>query len=155
MTMTTTETDAWFGDTRVSFRVRHDGSDGALSVIESLAPQGDSPPLHVHRGEDELFHVIEGTLSLRVGDELVELAPGESLLAPKGVPHTYRVDSERARWLVVTTRGEFEAFVRAVSRPAADGGLPERTGPPTAEQQARFAAVAAEHGIELVGPPLG
>src|SRR5439155_6855967 len=63
-------------------------------------PGGDSPPLHVHRTEDELFHVLDGMLTLRVGDDLIELAAGATALAPKAVPHTYRVDSPTARWLV-------------------------------------------------------
>lgn len=59
---------AWFLGTTVRFLVPHeDGADG-LSLIESLAAEGDSPPLHVHRTEDELFHVLEGELRLRVGD---------------------------------------------------------------------------------------
>ena len=130
-----------FLDTRVAFPVSHaDGADG-LSVMTSWAPAGHSPPLHVHRSEDEVFHVLEGRLTLLVGDTTSVAASGETVLAPRGVPHTFRVDSEDgARWLVVTTAGKFEAFVRA----AADRDLsPEELG-----------ALAAEHGIEIVGPPL-
>jgi quercetin dioxygenase-like cupin family protein len=66
------------------------------SVLESLAPHGDSPPLHIHHTEDEVFHVIAGELRFQLDDQDVRLAPGETLLAPKGVPHTYRVESHRA-----------------------------------------------------------
>ena len=109
----------WFLDTLHTVRVRHgDGEDG-ISVMESLAPHGDSPPLHVHQTEDETFHVLEGELRLRAGDAEVRIGVGETLLAPKGVPHTYRVESrEGARWLVITRHGDFEGFVRALSRPA-------------------------------------
>ena len=138
----------------MSFRVPHEVSDDGMSVIESLAPEGDSPPLHVHRTEDELFHVLEGSLTLRLDEDLVDLEAGETALAPKGVPHTYRVDSPTTRWLVVTTRGDFEAFVRAASREPEDDGLPESGGAPTPEQQQALATLAAAHGIELVGPPL-
>lgn len=83
------------------------------------------------------------------------IGAGETLLAPKGVPHTYRVESrEGARWLVVTTRGDFERFVRSLSRPAERPELPASEGPPTPEQADALAAAAREHGIELVGPPL-
>jgi quercetin dioxygenase-like cupin family protein len=144
----------WFLDTLVDIRVASaDGEDG-MTLIESVAPRGDSPPLHVHEREDELFHVLDGQLTLMVDGRERVLRAGESALAPKGIAHTYRVDSQLARWLVTTTRGEFERFVRAMSRTAEGPGLPERSAPPTAEQQAALAAVAAAHGIALVGPPL-
>ena len=86
----------WFLDTLVTIRVaRAEGADG-MSVLESLAPRGDSPPLHVHHTEDEVFHVIAGELRLQLDDQDLGLAAGETLLAPKGVPHTYRVESQRA-----------------------------------------------------------
>ena len=115
----------WFLNTLHTVRVRHDESEDGISVMESLARHGDSPPLHVHQTEDETFHVLEGELRLRAGDAEVTIGAGETLLAPKGVPHTYRVESrEGARWLVITGRGDFERFVRALSRPAERPELP-------------------------------
>ena len=143
----------WFLDTLVSVHVPHGtGADG-VSVIESRARRGDSPPLHVH-AEDEIFHVLEGEMTIRVGEEDRRAAAGESLLAPAGVPHSYRVESEEARWLVVTARGDFERMVRSFSRPAPVEALPEPSGPPSPEQAAALAAVCDQHHIQLVGPPL-
>jgi quercetin dioxygenase-like cupin family protein len=145
----------WFLNTLHTVRIRHDEGEDGISVMETLAPHGDSPPLHVHRTEDELFHVLEGELRMRAGDVDLTLAAGETLLAPKGVPHTYRVESrEGARWLVITRRGDFERFVHAVSRRAERAELPPFQGPPTPEQIDALAATARDHGIELVGPPL-
>jgi quercetin dioxygenase-like cupin family protein len=142
----------WFLGAAVRVLATCDEGDG-VSVIESVAPEGDSPPLHVHATEDELFHLLEGELRLCVGGEERTLAAGEAALAPRGVPHTYRVESPRARWLVTTARGDFERFVRALARPAESDGLPPQE-PPTPEQLEHVAAAAAAHGIELVGPPL-
>jgi quercetin dioxygenase-like cupin family protein len=146
----------WFLDTRVIVRIRHaDGADG-LSVLEHHACHGDSPPLHVHRDEDEVFHILEGELRFRVGDKDIRATAGESLLAPKGVPHTYRVEcSGGARWLTIVRGGDFEGFVRAFSRPAERNGLPNPSGPPSPEQAEALARACLRHGIELVGPPLG
>lgn len=143
----------WFLGTAV--RILASSEDGAdrISVIESSAAEGDSPPLHVHRSEDELFHVLEGELRLRVGDEELRVGPGAAAVAPKGVPHSYRVESTEARWLVTTAGGDFERFVRAMSRPAESDGLPPQA-PPTPEQAEQLAGTAAAHGIDLVGPPL-
>jgi hypothetical protein len=84
-----------------------------------------------------------------------ELRPGQTLVAPQGIPHTYRVESsDGARWLIVTTHGDFERFLRVMSRPAERSELPARLGPPTPEQAEALAATAREHGIEFAGPPL-
>jgi mannose-6-phosphate isomerase-like protein (cupin superfamily) len=145
----------WFLNTLVTVRVRHDGGEDGISVLERHALHGDSPPLHVHRTEDEIFHVLEGELRVRAGDTEVRIAAGETILGPKGVPHTYRVESRAgARWLVITRRGDFERFVRALSRPAERSALPPAQGPTTPEQADALAAAAREHGIEFVGPPL-
>jgi Cupin domain len=103
--------------------------------------------MHVHRTEDEVFHVIEGRLLVRVAGEDLRVGAGEVVLAPKGIPHTYRVESpEGARWLVTTTRGDFERFVRALSRPAETPTLPAPAEPPTPAQVQALEAGAVEHG---------
>lgn len=144
----------WFFDTLVTVHVSADEGNDSTSVVESIAPRGDSPPLHVHHREDEIFHILEGELRFRVGLEERTAGPGETLLAPKGIPHTYRVESDRGRWLVTTARGDFERFVRSLGRPAERDGLPDPAGPPSPAQAAALEAVCREHSIELVGPPL-
>ena len=144
----------WFLDTLVSVRVGIDmGSDG-VSVLEHRARMGDSPPLHVHRSEDEIFHVLEGDLRIVLDDEERRLGAGDMLLAPKGGPHTYRVESETARWLTITSRGDFERFVRALGRRAERLELPPVSGPPSEEAMTRLVEIARAHRIDLVGPPL-
>src|SRR3954451_1252973 len=148
-TMISTPTEPlWFLDTLVTIPVAHvEGTDG-VSVIESTAPYGDSPPLHVHHTEDEIFHVLEGELRLRVADRDLHLGAGETMLAPQGVPHTYRVESPAgARWLVVTTHGDFERMVRSASRPAEVADLPAPSGTPTPEQEEALAAICRECNI--------
>jgi len=147
------ERELWFLDTLVTIRVASaEGADG-LSVLESLAPSGDSPPLHIHHTEDEIFHLIEGELRFQLDERDLRLEASDTLLAPKGVPHTYRVESERARWLTVTAHGDFERLVRSFSRAATTSTLPAPAGP-TPEQADALAAACLEHGIEFVGPPL-
>jgi quercetin dioxygenase-like cupin family protein len=122
-----------------------------FSLVRMHAPAGDQPPLHVHEHEDEGFYVLEGSVTLWVGDaDPVRLVPGEFALAPHGVPHTYRVGDARGLFLVTSAPGSFAAFVRAAGAPAARPELPVLDGPPDAE---RLAAIAADHGITLLGPP--
>lgn len=143
----------WFLDTLVTPHVAAAASADGLSILESRARRGDSPPMHTH-DEDEIWHVSEGLLTVVVGGVEHTVKAGETLIGPRGVPHTYRVDSDEARWLVVTCRGDFERFVRSFSRPAPSEVLPEPSGPPTEAQIAALAAACKAHGIELVGPPL-
>jgi mannose-6-phosphate isomerase-like protein (cupin superfamily) len=145
----------WFMDSLVTIRVSmSDGQDG-ISVIEHLAPCGFSPPLHLHRTEDEVFQVLEGEIRVKVRDQERRAGPGDLFLAPKGVPHTYRIESPQgARTLTITARGDFERFVRALSRPAERPELPTPAGVPSAEMIQILTATAAKYGIEIVGPPL-
>lgn len=149
------ETALWFLNTRVKIDVAAaDGEDG-MSVIRHWAPFGDSPPLHVHDTEDEIFHVIEGKLRWIVGDRELTASAGQTIIAPKGVAHTYCVESKSgARFMTVTSNGDFEAMVREASRPATSAGLPEPGGPPSREQADALAALCARHKIRLVGEPL-
>jgi len=145
----------WFQNSLVTIQVSaSDGQDG-ISVLEHLVPYGFSPPLHLHRTEDEVFHVLEGEFRVRVSDREHRLGVGDVLLAPKGVPHTYRVESAQGgRCLAITARGDFERFVRAISRPAERPELPPPAGPPSADAIEALRTAAAKYGIELVGPPL-
>lgn len=142
----------WFLNGRLT--VRRSAADGPdrVSVTEQLMAQGDSPPLHLHHREDEVFHVLEGCMRFRVGEAEVVAHPGETLLAPKGVPHSFRIESPRARFVTITVGGDFEAMVREVSRPAGED-LPEMSAPSEAMKAALTAACQRNH-IRLVGPPL-
>lgn len=136
----------WFTDTRMRILV----SEPTSSVVEAEALRGNMPPLHVHHGDDETFYVLEGTLSLITAEQTTELGPGEAAFAPRGVPHVYRVESERARWLVATTDDGFATFVEAASVPAEHDGFAPPELMPSPEQ---LGALAAERRIELLGPP--
>jgi quercetin dioxygenase-like cupin family protein len=141
----------WFLDTLVRVHVRGEDTGGRYGAVEYEAPPGHQPPPHVHRDDDEGFYVIEGELTVYVGEDETVLGPGEFLNAPRGVPHTVRVSSpDRARVLVTSAPARFDAFVRELGEPAARDELPVLEGPPDVE---RLVATAARHGIEILGPP--
>lgn len=155
MTRTANDTALWFLNTRVRIVVPASAGEDRMSVIKHWAPYADSPPLHIHDTEDEVFHVLEGRVRFSVGGKTIEIGAGETIMAPKGVPHSYVVESrDGAKWLTVTSPGDFESLVRAASRPATAAGLPEPSGPPTPEMAAHLADLCATHGIRLVGEPL-
>lgn len=120
-------------------------------LVESRGPRGPASPLHVHHREAEFFYVIEGELTVWVGGELIE-APERSLVyGPPDVPHTFVIASDQARFMVLSQPTGFEDFIRDVSEPATALTLPSAGVP--APDLVRLAAVAAEYGIEILGPP--
>ena len=81
---------------------------------------------------------------------------GQVGAAGQGGRYAYvRVESaDGGRYLIVTTHGDFERFVRELSRRAERAELPAPSGPPTPEQIQALGAAAMRHNGEIVGPPL-
>jgi quercetin dioxygenase-like cupin family protein len=145
----------WFLDTFLTIPVSEkDGGDG-VSVIDHRVRHGDSPPLHIHRNEDETFHIVEGEFRFVLNGAELRAGAGTTVHIPKGSAHSYRAESPSGgRFLTITARGDFERFVRAMARPATHAGFPPPSGPPPPEVLAEFVKTAAAHGIDIIGPPL-
>jgi mannose-6-phosphate isomerase-like protein (cupin superfamily) len=61
-------------------------------------------PLHLHRNDDEAWYVLEGTLCVQLGEDIVEARAGSAVLVPRGMPHTYwNPDATPVRYLLVMT----------------------------------------------------
>jgi quercetin dioxygenase-like cupin family protein len=141
----------WFLGILATVKSSAETTGGAVAVIEHLAPRGAGSPLHVHSREDEWFYVIEGELTFWVGGETIVAPAGSFVFGPKGIPHTFMVGSEEARFLLVTEPAGFERFMRAVGEPAERLEIPPAaTEPPDV---AALTAAAAEYGISITGPP--
>ena len=109
------------------------------------------PPLHVQHDHDEVFYLMSGHVSIHLPGSRIDLGSGRAAFAPRGVPHTYRLESEEgARWLVATTSGAFADFVAEVAVPAEDDGYAPAALIPARQD---LAAAAARAGIDLLGPP--
>lgn len=141
----------WFGNSLATIKASGEATGGHCTVIEVLAPQGLGPPLHMHRREDEWFYVLEGELLFWVDRRTIKAGPDSFVFAPRNLPHTFIVTSPTARYVVVAQPSGFDQFVRLLSVPAATRTLP----PATLEQPTpdRMMAVAAQHEIEILGPP--
>lgn len=141
----------WFLGGLVTIKAEGAATEGRFTVIEHLAPKGDGSPLHVHEREDEWFYVLEGELVFWVGGKHIAAPAGSFVFGPRGIPHTFIVKSAEARFLLGAEPAGFENFVRALALPAATRTLP----PPSSEHPdpQKLAAVAAEYGIQILGPP--
>jgi uncharacterized cupin superfamily protein len=131
------------------------GDDGALSVVEFVAPRGFGPPLHVHADEDEVMVVLEGEIAFRAAGAETIARPGATAHLPHGVPHSFQVLSETARFTVVTASRQaapvFADMVAALGTEVDEPSMPT----PTEIDPDEVARVNAEHRIEVLGPPPG
>jgi mannose-6-phosphate isomerase-like protein (cupin superfamily) len=140
----------WWQGSLMEIKARAADTGGALGVAEGRFYQGFGPPLHVHHREDEAFYVLEGEIRFRQGDTEFVRGPGSWVWGPREVPHAFRVQSQRARALVVVTPGGFERMFEEGGIPAGDLDQPvaEEYDPQAA------AALAERFGFEVVGPQL-
>lgn len=92
-----------------SVKASASSTGGMLSVIESRTTGG--APLHVHTREDEYFYVVEGTISVRCGNEAFEAGPRAFVFLPRGVPHWWDVVGEEATLLMMTTPAMLTEFL--------------------------------------------
>lgn len=136
------------GRTSTHFLATGDQTGGAFSLLDEQATRGESVPLHLHRHDMESFYVLQGEITLYIGDQPgVRAAAGSFAHIPGGTVHGFRIESETARYLILTTprHGEFYRAITLASRP---GGLP----PLESIEGSRIKRASREYGIEFVGP---
>jgi quercetin dioxygenase-like cupin family protein len=142
----------WFLGTLATIKLPGEASDGRFALIEFLFPHYTSPPLHTHP-QDESYVVLEGRLTIQAGERRFELEAGAAAVVPMGEAHTFRVDSETARVLVLSTPAGLDRMVRDGAVPASLPTLPPADTPrPASEELDR---IFAAHGQVNLGPPLG
>jgi quercetin dioxygenase-like cupin family protein len=149
-TPTATGQPLWFFVNLARVLVTPEESNDSLGIVELTGTRGEMPPLHVHHREDETIVVLDGELTIFMPGQSLTLHAGDAAFAPKGVPHAYRVESERARFLGVSNPAGLASFVLAASDPAESNDLPPADRPVDME---RLLAAAEAHGIEIVAPP--
>jgi mannose-6-phosphate isomerase-like protein (cupin superfamily) len=77
-------------------------------------------PLHAHERDDEAWYVLSGQLGFRLGPDEVVATAGAMVVAPRGMPHTYRnAGTEEARYLLVMTP-RIARLIDALHQPGAD-----------------------------------
>jgi quercetin dioxygenase-like cupin family protein len=146
-------TSVWFMGSLITIKATAATTQGSFSLVEQLAPPGPAAPWHVHHEDDELFYIIEGEITGKVGDQTIEATAGSTIYLPHGIPHSYRINgSEPARLLVTTFKPGFEQYFAEVGDPAEEFDLPPAE-PPTPEFMDRVNALAPKYGVEILGPP--
>jgi quercetin dioxygenase-like cupin family protein len=114
----------WMGDTSTYFLAAGEQTGEAFALVEERALRGESVPLHLHRDDAESFYVLEGELMLYIGDQPgVRAGAGSFAHIPGGTVHGFRILSEAARYLLLTTP-RHARFYREITLPSRPGGLP-------------------------------
>ena len=143
-------TPVWFYGDLVLVHLCGRETGGRFCLLEFLQPPGEMTPLHVHRGADQAMYVLEGEITLYLPGRTVRAGRGRCAYGPRAVPHTERVGSAGVRLMEVCSPAGFEDFVIAAGVPATSLTLPPTELAPDLE---RIAALAAEHDIDVIGPP--
>ena len=108
---------------------------------------GDGPPLHIHKTEDESFYVLEGEINLLVGERNIRATAGSLIFVPKGTIHTFsQISDKPAKFLVTYSPSGFEKFFDE----AVDLGEMDKEAYIT-----KANALADKYNMEVVGPSIG
>jgi len=130
----------------IPFQIKVSGkdTDGSFFSFEHAKMSKGGPPRHFHYEQDEWFYATEGEFAFEVGDEKFVLRPGDSLFAPRMVPHVwaYVGDKPGTLLLAIQPAGSLEEFfIKSCAM----------TRPPTPQEAEQLFAA---HGMNVVGPPL-
>jgi quercetin dioxygenase-like cupin family protein len=128
----------------LDLKVSGSDTDDGIAIFEQTSlSQGRGTPLHVHPNQDEIFYVMEGSYRFKAGDDLFELAAGDSIFLPRNVPHAWLQLAEKGKMLVILQpAGKLENFF--VTMAALDKE-------PSNEE---IAKIFAANEMQVLGPPL-
>jgi quercetin dioxygenase-like cupin family protein len=122
---------------------------GQLSVVRIRARRGDASPVHIHSRDDEAFLLIEGEMTVWVGNNRYKLLPAGVGFLPREAPHAFRFDANSVALTLTTPAGQENFFRSAgwdLSKPRPEGWVIS----PDSLREA-----AAENGVTVVAPPHG
>jgi quercetin dioxygenase-like cupin family protein len=130
-----------------TFLVTGEESGGSMFALDCRVGAGGGPPPHRHLAEDELFTIVEGSITFTAGDETRVVSAGQSVFVPRGTCHAYRNDEDDpARMIAVYSPAGMEGWFREVCTPVDD---PTETPPPMTEELiARMLEAGPRHHVE-------
>lgn len=141
----------WHLEALLVFKALGEETGGQFWAFEGLADRRMAVPLHTHSREDEYWYVLEGEIRFVLGERSFVGGPGTFVYIPRNVPHSFRVQSEQARWLGVGTPAGFDQWFFETGVPAQSLELPPPA--PSAPDIAALVASLRDYGTEVLGPP--
>jgi quercetin dioxygenase-like cupin family protein len=127
--------------------ISSDDTNGELLAYNTVRSERGGPAFHFHHSQDEWFYVISGEFIAQVGEDKFSLKAGDSVFAPRKIPHAFaKVSEEEAQMLVLfQPAGSMEDFFKQMSKMGTS--IPK-------DQETTLKELWRTHGMEIVGPPL-
>ena len=141
----------WYSGWLMTFLATAEDTHGQFALIEAVARKGNVPPPHIHHREEETLYVLEGEMTVSVGDGTIKATPGTMVCLPRNVAHSFVIDSEQLRVLILLTPAGLEGLFKEFSVPAPAMTLPPQAEVPYSEIQ-RMIEVSPRYGLEYVLP---
>ena len=130
------------------FLATGEDTNGKYALWEAIVPPGGGPPPHVHSREEEGFYVLEGEITLQVGEKRFVATPGMFANMPVGTPHSFKNETDRpAKMHISVAPAGLEQMFFEVGVPLPEGSTTAL--PPTKEEIEKLLAVAPRYGIEV------
>lgn len=137
----------WFG-MLAEIKATAADTGGQLSLVEVTCGPGYEGVRHVHHREDEAFWILEGDVTLYIGDSAIAASAGDYAFGPRDIPHRFTVGAMGCRMLFIFTPGGFEDLVLATSQPAGHRIVPRPAKEPP--DFARINEITARYGGEIL-----
>ena len=95
-----------------------DKTNGEYVISDGIIEPDGFIPDHYHKWEDQTFHITEGDVTAKIGDEIYQLKAGDTVHCPRGISHYMKNTSDKtARLLSYIFPGTWaEAFMKETSR---------------------------------------
>ncbi len=132
------------GDTFYT-KVSATDTENDIYIFESTRIKKGGPTEHFHYAQDEWWYILEGEFLFKVGDETFTAKTGDSVFAPRMVPHAFAKTNEGEAKLLMLFQpaGKMEAYFKAVSEGT--------TANMTETERNEF---KKQHGFKVTGPAL-
>lgn len=142
----------WFiGDT-YTFKASGEETNGGFAFWEAEIPLQGGPGLHLHKGEDEAYYVLEGELEVFDGERTITVSAGSFVYIPRETPHGFKnVGESPCKMLILVTPARLANIFFEIGQPARAG---ETAPPRSPEEREKLIALAPQYGMELHLPPL-
>src|SRR5579863_8546182 len=105
----------WYNGSLMTFLATAEDTQGQFALIEAVSRKGNVPPPHIHHWEDETFYVLEGEITASIGDRTIKATAGTMIFLPRRVAHSFTIESEQARMLILLNPAGMEAWFKEFS----------------------------------------
>src|SRR5690349_2411400 len=104
------------------FLATGDETNGRYALFEAHVPHGGGPPPHVHSREEEGFYILEGEITIQIGERRIVATAGMFAIVPVGTLHSFKNESGKpAKMLISVAPAGLENMFLDVGVPVAPG----------------------------------